>query len=477
MKLNKPALFCACALLLAGGSPAAYAVSAQNELAASFCEEMADPQIYKAKNLQNYSNLIPGKDSWVFRTSNDFRKDWAINPATMNYLKSMQDAFRAQNAELIIVIPPIRGMVHASQLMPQDSATYGLQDPAAAWKDYEQSLAAMQARGINVVGVNRAEATEDFFYKRNHHWTASGARLTAQKVAQAARKLPVYSKIPRIEYVTTAKGPMTLKSPFDKAFTTICNSTVPPDTAQIYETTPKAAAVDGGALFDENQGAQVILLGTSNSIADSSQANFEGFLKEYIGADVMNKAHVGGGIDNSIIAYLNSPHFRNGQPKIIIWEIPGYYDLNNMDDKIFNQVIPAAYGACGTQAAYKTTLPPLKKGGNKILEQSRVGQNPAMTKIAKALPAQGDMYMHLDFPKQMKEKFSVEFDYGAGGIRKQLFDRDDQYSQQDGAFFTQFPASSGHKLNGIKIIVSEKMTGMTPQMELCPLPSTKAKSL
>ncbi|MCE7887539.1 MAG: hypothetical protein DYH13_08600 [Alphaproteobacteria bacterium PRO2] len=86
---------------------------------------MANEKAYKDKGAQTYATLIPGQDGWIFRTKNDFRSNWTISEATQERLLALQEAMRANNAELVIVMPPVRGMIHANELLPVDQKIYG----------------------------------------------------------------------------------------------------------------------------------------------------------------------------------------------------------------------------------------------------------------------------------------------------------------------------------------------------------------
>ncbi|NBV29476.1 hypothetical protein EBS02_10795, partial [bacterium] len=84
-------------------------------------------------------------------------------------------------------------------------------------------------------------------------------------------------------------------------------------------------------LFQSDKAPEIVLIGTSNSVNSSSYSNFDGFLKEALGTDVLNLSKTGGGFSDSMAEYLNSDQFKKSPPKIIIWEIPSYYDLNKQN--------------------------------------------------------------------------------------------------------------------------------------------------
>jgi alginate biosynthesis protein AlgX len=454
--------------------------SAPNELGSSFCPDMANEQAYKDKGAQTYATLIPGQDGWIFRTKNDFRSDWTISEATQDRLLALQEAMRANNAELVIVMPPVRGMIHADELMPADQKIYGDDTLQKSWEAYEAFINNAKSAGIDIVGIDRDEVNGKFFYMRNHHWSSDGARIAAQKAAKEIKTLPIYNQIPKISYVTKAEEPKKYKSSYNRAFQKICGTSVPAEMAQNYETVPASATANEQSLFGENGDPQVVLLGTSNSVTDSSQANFQGFLQEYLSADVLNLAYSGAGIDTSIVSYMNSAHYKNGKPKIVIWEIPGYYNLDIMDANVFSQAIPAAYGDCRDYALAKgdfknvtdnNALYASEDGG--VYGSFPAGQDPRQA----TLESNKDLYLHLSFAKPMKDDFKVKFHYknGAEGLTKIVkFDRSPRYPA-DGEFYTLFPEMEKNaELNKVRITLPEKIKAVDVSMQICSLPKDQA---
>jgi alginate O-acetyltransferase complex protein AlgJ len=75
-------------------------------------------------------------------------------------------------------------------------------------------------------------------------------------------------------------------------------------------------------LFDEVT-IPVTLVGTSYSAG--RPWNFDGALKEVLGADVLNVAAEGQGPLVPMQRYLDSPRFADAPPALVIWEIPERY--------------------------------------------------------------------------------------------------------------------------------------------------------
>ncbi len=470
MSVRKILLTTVAGLFLGGGALAYTYGFERNELSESFCPDLANQQVYEQKKMEHYSILIPGKDGWVFRTENDFRKDWEINDKTLNYLLTLQNAFRMHNAELVMLMPPVRGLAHYDKLFRKDKKKYGLKNASEAWDKYEAGITDLQNKGIRIIGLGRNEVTPDFFYKRDHHWTASGANVAATKIAEFIKSIPLYSQIEKIDYATTEETPIEYESTFEKAFKKICNTNLPKETVPQYITASANPVQSSDDLFGENQGSepQIVLLGTSNSVNASSQANFEGFLKDYLSTDIMNLSYIGAGIDTGIMTYVNSDHFRNGKPKVVIWEVPGYYDLNVMDDKLFNQVIPAAIGACSAPV-YEKSLASLPGGSTTLFEdEAKSSLQPASFPAPEQVAIGQDMYMRLTFSKPVRDKFKVDFLYENSGTKSQNFERSER-AAADGEFYTLFPVNDS-KIKKISVIMPKDARPVDLSVQICRLP-------
>ena len=457
------------------------------ELDGVFCEELSDPQSYKKKSLDHFAMLIEGKGGWIFRTHNDFRNDWSVKPETLDYLKQLDQAFKKRNAELVLVIPPVRGMVHADRLSRIHKKTYLEKDVDTLWSDYNAMIAAMNGTGVTTVGIDQSNTKDgNFFYKRNHHWSAYGAREMAKAAAEKISILPVYQSIEKQEFVTKEAEEEQYRSSFKSAFRKICSSKVPDETIQYYVTELIQSTNNESSLFGDKSSNNIFLIGTSNSINDSSKANFEGFLREYLSSDITNNAITGAGIDSSVISFIQSKAFQNNEPKIVIWEVPGYYDLNIMDDKIFNQIIPAAYGQCESpklqkqmasiKANTKTTIftpqepqiiePEQAEEASSEEENNsdNVTQEQPMTPTKIELV--GNDYIHIMFDKPVRHSFSLRFVYEDGGVKKQNFSRDKSFPV-DRNFYTKLPTSKDIKTLKAIEIYSKKKPLPSAQYSIC----------
>ena len=92
-----------------------------------------------------------------------------------------------------------------------------------------------------------------------------------------------------------------------------------PDKLTKLQTTKRGDLGNGLGLFG-NTSIPITLVGTSYSA--NPLWNFEGALKEALGADVLNVADEGEGPTVPMVNYLKSEAFLETPPELIIWEIP-----------------------------------------------------------------------------------------------------------------------------------------------------------
>jgi alginate biosynthesis protein AlgX len=203
MKNFYASLAIAIALITAGTISGYIASSGRaGELDEFFCSGLKQEKSYEKYNLEHYKILIEGRDGWIFRTENDFRKDFTVNDVTGRYLTKIQNVLERKDIELVIIYPPVRGMVHADKVKGSYRKQFALNHLDEIWSSYEKMIAGLKKSGIGIIGLDRQEVTDDFFYKRNHHWSASGANITAKKVADYVERLPIYKSLPKQTYRT-----------------------------------------------------------------------------------------------------------------------------------------------------------------------------------------------------------------------------------------------------------------------------------
>src|SRR5690606_1138523 len=188
-----------------------------------------------------------------------------------------------------------RGMMHGEHLRPGDVKKYNYaQGPA--WDSYNAAAESIRKTGFHAVTLPRPEPGTPFFYKRDHHWAPDGARIAARALADHVKTLPEYADIPKTAFTTRAGEPADFTGVSKKVFQKLCGTRQQPEriTRAITERADGASGAED--LFGDPAPPQIVLLGTSNSTPEPSHANFAGFLKEALSADILNLSVSGGGL-------------------------------------------------------------------------------------------------------------------------------------------------------------------------------------
>lgn len=318
----KPALLIALAL-----SFLPVPVMAQ-DISPLYCDKLAQESAYDANKLSAYKILSLGKDGWVFRTRSDYKQDLDLKKTALNHLDTMNKALQDKGTTLVMVFIPTRGMMNYGQITDEDKKAYNV-SPETMWDHYQKRIDALGTKNILAIGATRDTAkTIPFFFKRDHHWRPEGAQYMAEHTAAAIKKLPAYQGIKQQRFTTVLESTKDFKGTFTKTFKTLCGNPLPPEKLPVYVTNA-TGGTDAKALLDDAASpSDIVLIGTSNSANGVSDFNFDGFLKEHLNADLLNLAITGGGTDEAMLDFLSSERFASNPPKILIWELPAYYDLN-----------------------------------------------------------------------------------------------------------------------------------------------------
>lgn len=419
-----------------------------------FCDALYKEETYKKGKYQSYKMLIPGDDGWIFRTTRDLGTDFEIKDSAKRYIKRIQDAFAERGYTFVMLYVPTRGLIHSDHISDENLKKYNFTDIDKMWGVYHDAVSSAKSYGINVVGLPKLPKGTDFFYKRDHHWNQAGAKMAAEALAAYVKTLPVYEGLSKTEYKTREVDPFEFTGTSDKVFEQICKTEQPSEKITRLSTEAVDLAQNSDDLFGDVQEPEVVLVGTSNSTIEPSFSNFEGFLKESLSTDILNMAISGGGIDSAMQAYLNTNHYKNKKGKVIIWEVPGYYDLNKHFG-MFRQVLPAINNDCG----------------DKALSSDKVKLNGTSTIVLDNLESHNvtgsNYYAYLKFEEPVKEHFTMDVRYVKNRDKYKL--RRSKRYPHDNEFYLNFKDSKREALEKIVLEVPKSMVGLSLEAKLCKM--------
>jgi alginate O-acetyltransferase complex protein AlgJ len=218
-----------------------------------------------------------------------------------------------RSIKLAIVIVPDKSEIYTTEL--------GIRRSIKIKTRKSRFLAHLAGRDIEVLDasmpLNKAKAEGDVFMRDDTHWSPAGSRAVAKMIAASLAEVPIARASVETRTLTTV--------PFDGDLlsyipTGVWREIIGPK--QQYITTLATEVEISVGLFDEAP-IDVSLVGTSFSAKPAW--HFEGFLKQYLQADILNFAKEGQGPFKQMEAYLASQDFKATPPKIVIWEIPARY--------------------------------------------------------------------------------------------------------------------------------------------------------
>lgn len=305
--------------------------------------------------------VVYGKEGHMFIVSQDFREEFPVEQ-TLPLFLAVSQSLNKQGIKLVVVPIAHKGIVDVKYLNRSDliQREYNWLNARTA---YRHLISGLKDSGvISVDTLSVATAFKNPFYNlTDWHWKSEGARLIAEKTAKTIKELPVYIGLPKKLYNTVQLSSIELdggSAYYSSQIEKRCNTKVTThENINIFKT--QAVEESNNLLGDEQP--DVILVGTSFSAAPW---NFEGFLKQSLGTDVLNVATIGGGVNSSIQSYLLSDTFKLHKPKIIIWEydFDRLYD-NDLEKKQWSQLMAmvdadctSASGVLKTKISYPVTL-------------------------------------------------------------------------------------------------------------------------
>ncbi len=427
----------------------------------SECEALRNDEAYGEK-YEDYRYLIQGRDGWIFRTKQDFRQSYKTTDEATTSLKRMVAAFKKRGVDLVIAFMPTRGMA-AAEFLPVDDLLAEDYDPLAAQKAYQAYLLSLEKDGILVAGAPSLKSGPGFFYKADQHWTSAGAKEMAMAAAQKIKGLDVYKDIPSLSFSTRKIKDVRFKGRFNEALEALCHTRMPDDRDEGFETVKdqdgeKEDNVDADDLFSDKNLPKIVLVGTSNSRREENDLNFSGFLQEFSSADVLNKAIAGGGLGDSLLSYIASDDFQKTPPKVIVWEVPGYYDLSSESAMaVYRQAAAAAHGPCDEAHLL---------GEEQIEMEEKTVLFSGLEE--KYIPA-GQVYISLETENPVTEKIDLSIGKTKGNPEKITFKRSKRYPPDGRFYYAPRENEADGYLKYITLKASQEAQGMMVKARLCRL--------
>lgn len=308
------------------------------------CNEVNDDARYTSTKLKSLKYLTEGKNGLVFRSRDDFLENFGDKGVNYNGLKLFADFLASKGTQLVMVYLPTRGLMNPYSI-PSDRFNY-----QTAISSYLAKVEKLRQLGIvvpDMASLLRQYQDTDFYFKRDIHWTPGGAHKTAQLVAQTIKETGLIQPQSAYHYVSTPVGSYTTRGFMQKGIKQLCGGQYVEEYVQGYSY-ESSNETEGDALLADEPATEIVLIGTSFSALE--QLNFAGFLQEELGVPLENFSLPGGKDIGAWLNYITNSDFSVHSPKVIIWEVPGYYLLDN--PMLFAQILPTIRGGCEEQSVF-----------------------------------------------------------------------------------------------------------------------------
>jgi alginate biosynthesis protein AlgX len=307
--------------------------------------------------------LTPGRDGSVLY-SGDFSPNHFAFEGRSQYYAQLDQALLSKGIRLVVSVLPTRSIVYPESLDAQQPLQVGF-NAKAARENYRASLRRLWDLKVYTVDLlhnalihHQNKPRQRLYFTRDYHWTTDGAKLYANAVAREIAKLDAYKRLKKEKFVNKQVKTETAESRLGFVLEQVCGTKTPPEKISIYETTRS-----GGSLFGDDS-YPVVMVGSSYSA--EPKYNFEGFLKEALGVNVLNAAVSGGGYNASLEGYFLSESYHKEKPKFLIWEFAA--SMTPWDQTSLREIIPSIYGDCSAKRAALSVKSTMRSGTNSVLK-------------------------------------------------------------------------------------------------------------
>ncbi|WP_068115976.1 alginate O-acetyltransferase AlgX-related protein [Tropicimonas marinistellae] len=297
--------------------------------------------------------VVEGKDGVFYRVYADIRMHHPFSDKTVELLSQLSRTLAEQGTTLVFLPIPTKSQAMPNRL-PDVARHYGYKKDVSA-AVYQDIVDRLRAAGVVTIhGQNAMLAAEHGkmpYFQADFHWSSEGARLAAVEVAKEIGKLPHLADLEVSEFETVETGTQVAFSGLRQLIQRNCLTKIPEPVTTTWKTQKVELDLglggDGGDLDlfgDDESRVQIAVVGTSFS--DMELSNFDGWLSQYTGLDVVNHAITGGNQYGSILSYLTSEDFHLDRPHFLIWENPIYNNLLQYGDQPLLELIAAAGQSC-----------------------------------------------------------------------------------------------------------------------------------
>lgn len=186
------------------------------------CSAVTDPGQYQGRGMKLMSFITPGEDRWLFRSSVDLVNEFGIPPAMQPEFARLVKTFAAKGTHVAIAVQPTRGLMHHDKVRPDRAYGFDYIKASSSLGRFQQQLRAGGAIVPDMLAVVKNPPRNDYFFRRDSHWTPSGAQVTARALADEIMRQPFYATLSKKAYRTEPGVTIPKNGILDMALERIC---------------------------------------------------------------------------------------------------------------------------------------------------------------------------------------------------------------------------------------------------------------
>jgi alginate biosynthesis protein AlgX len=400
-------------------------------------EVCAKAQQKDTPDTASFGFLTPGNNGYLLYAGDFSPNNFAIDGRTQ-YYGQLDQALKSKGIQLIVSPLPSRTIVYPEALDKNQplQSTYSTD---VARENYKKSFQRLTDLGLHTTDLlstaikqRQMDDSKNLYFARDYHWTSEGARLYAQATAQEVMKFEAYNSLKKEKFTNTYLRSENAESRLAYLLQLVCGTKTPPEKINVYETTR-----DGGNLLGDDT-YPVVMIGSSYSA--ELKYNFEGFLKEALGSNVLNAAVSGGGYNASLEAYFLGKEYANEKPKFLIWEFAA--SMTPWDQTALREIIPSVYGDCTSSAAIIANKASLQ-GPTSVLRNTGI-----------KVDANKD-FVSLKFTDKTLLNFDLNLKFDDGQQETVKISRSDRIANE-GQFYLKLASEFKGNLSEVTVIPSKK---------------------
>jgi alginate biosynthesis protein AlgX len=365
-------------------------------------------------------------------------------------LERFFEALKAEGIQLIAVPLPTAPMTVPEELATADlgDLDYDLDTALRGYRDFQAWLESLGVHVVDPLKITLEPGRQERFYlQRDMHWTPEATRDVAALVAEEVRQDPAYASLPKIEFHTRHRRviPKEMGGFMAGKVHRICETSYPDEDYQSWMTRPVKKGSQG--LLDDIPPASIVLAGTSYC---EPMYNFDGFISQELGLDVLAVHTTGGRLFSSLFVYLHSEEYQAARPRYIVWEFPWHTIFMHKNGPvpnpstlhIYRQLVPAIHGSCETPVHRSSAV--LQTGVVQLLEPD--------TEVL----GDGEYYLHMKTTDLAPGKLTVRAHYQDGRVEETEFGQYDRIDTKGRYFMELDPASS---VVQVELLATEQASG------------------